>query len=233
MPPEDPEDILPIGEPSAEEVLADESLWAELRQKYEEQNQEIWALIWAGGVLAAYFSGEKRVAKASNIEWVEEGPSQTRAKKWFIERGLMFVQQVSDTDIVRLKNLVLEHWGENERTFARTVEDSPISDEARLRLMYRTETHTAHEGAAYQFAWETGHQFKRWHDTGDTRVREKHRKGAGISGMVLPIDQPFANGLLFPGEVGCRCWLEYFFESPSNPSVGRNVAPFTAPLAVA
>lgn len=58
---------------------------------------------------------------------------------------------------------------------------------------------------------------KRWVTVQDERVRDSH---AALHGVVVPVDQPFDNGLMFPGDpsgppeevYNCRCSLEWVEE---------------------
>lgn len=55
---------------------------------------------------------------------------------------------------------------------------------------------------------------KRWVTVQDERVRDSH---AALHGAVIPVDEPFGNGLMFPGDpsgppeevYNCRCTLEW------------------------
>lgn len=54
---------------------------------------------------------------------------------------------------------------------------------------------------------EAGVQKKQWFTMDDERVRDEHLANAAEG--AIPIDQPFGNGEMMPGEApNCRCWAE-------------------------
>lgn len=79
---------------------------------------------------------------------------------------------------------------------------------SRAELIARTETTTVYNGARHEsmlrYARESGERVeKSWLSSRDARVRDEHR--ALDDETWIPIDQPFANGLMAPGEPNCRC----------------------------
>lgn len=208
-----------------DEIDRDSEFWGDLQGKLEENNLALWQEVWLGGTLAAYHAGEKKAAqqleRQHNFlrlrgrrpaepprEWSLE---PNRSRKYFDERGLQFVKDLTDTDLTQLKSLIRENWNAGEEQFVRNIEDSPIADEARLKNIYRTETHVAHSAGAYQFAHESGAQFKQWLTAIDERTCELC---ADMDGQVRPIDQPYDNGQMYAeGHPGCRCTDLYFIES--------------------
>jgi len=222
-----PEEIL--AEITPEQVIADPGLWLDLKEQLTENNQTLWALLWGAGVWAAFNSGEKRASEEIGAEWVPE-LSLPRSKQYFLEHGLQFVTNMTEVDIAHLKNLIRENWGKNEREFKKNIEASKICAPSRLALIHRTEIHASHEGGAFRFALDNGAQWKQWHATGDKRTREAHML---LNGQVRPITQPFNNSEMVPSSPNCRCWLEYFTESPYAQGVSpHQIAPFIPPTAV-
>ena len=63
---------------------------------------------------------------------------------------------------------------------------------------------------------------KRWVTVQDERVRDSH---AALHGKVVPVDEPFGNGLMFPGDpsgppeevYNCRCSIEWVDTADSQP----------------
>lgn len=55
---------------------------------------------------------------------------------------------------------------------------------------------------------------KVWNTVKDDRVRDSH---AGMDGEAVPVDEPFSNGLMYPGDpsgppsetYNCRCWITW------------------------
>jgi hypothetical protein len=95
-----------------------------------------------------------------------------------------------------------------------------ISD-GRALLIAQTEAQSAY-GTARSFELEQmGVKTKIWVTSDDELVRSSHRQCAAEG--PIPIDQPFSNGLMFPGDpdsldagevINCRCYLERGDEEP-------------------
>jgi hypothetical protein len=86
----------------------------------------------------------------------------------------------------------------------------------RARVISRTETVAAANFGGITAARKTGLKMnKRWVNAKDKRVRELHKDQAqgGVGGEIVPLDQPFSNGLMHPGDpngsakqvIQCRC----------------------------
>lgn len=84
----------------------------------------------------------------------------------------------------------------------------------RARLITRTETTRATNFAGMAAAYETGYETqKQWIEVKDNRTRQTHRHGTGVGGELRDLDQPYGNGLFFPGDpnggakevCNCRC----------------------------
>lgn len=85
-------------------------------------------------------------------------------------------------------------------------------DRGRALLIARTETTSAAGGATLAGIREGGATKKGWLAVQDDRTRESH---AAVDGEVVGVDDPFSNGLLYPGDnaappeevCNCRCTL--------------------------
>lgn len=89
----------------------------------------------------------------------------------------------------------------------RLEERLPEANRERADLIARTELIRSSNGAALKQAQGSGVvRGKRWLSAGDGRVREAHQD---LDGTVVGIDEPFPNGLMFPGEPRCRCTLTW------------------------
>ncbi|WP_343702701.1 phage minor head protein [Chitinophaga sp.] len=86
----------------------------------------------------------------------------------------------------------------------------------RARVISRTETVAAANFGGITAARKTGLQMiKRWVNARDKRVREAHKDQAqgGVGGEMVPLEEPFSNGLMHPGDpkgeasqvIQCRC----------------------------
>ncbi|EYB67406.1 hypothetical protein DEIPH_ctg041orf0001 [Deinococcus phoenicis] len=70
----------------------------------------------------------------------------------------------------------------------------------------------AHQQSAEQLAAEFEVEMvKTWHTRIDGRERDEHR---AMDGETVPIDEPFSNGLMQPGEPNCRCVVTYVAKVP-------------------
>lgn len=87
---------------------------------------------------------------------------------------------------------------------------------ARSRVISRTETvGAANLGSVNAARQSKLKMVKRWVNAKDKRVRELHKDQAqgGVGGEVVPLEQPFSNGLMHPGDpkggaaevIQCRC----------------------------
>ena len=93
----------------------------------------------------------------------------------------------------------------------------------------RTETIGAQNAGAFAAARASGViGAKEWLTQGDDRVRDTH---AAIDGQRIPMDQPFDNGLQYPGDqsgpasevVNCRCTLLFHAGSAHEIPAGRQL----------
>lgn len=99
---------------------------------------------------------------------------------------------------------------------ARSMVDDKDIPLLRARVISRTETVAAANFGGLTAARKTGLKMnKRWVNARDSRVRELHRDQSqgGVGGEVVPLEQPFSNGLMTPGDpkgsaaqvIQCRC----------------------------
>lgn len=113
-------------------------------------------------------------------------------------------------DVTRIVQGSLEQ-GETMRGLAQQLRDSFTFSRDRSKLVARTETCRAWNGAQQrslsEFQQESGKPcFKVWLTAQDDRVRPEHEE---MEGEQRGIDEEFSNGLMAPGEPNCRCTLIY------------------------
>jgi hypothetical protein len=136
------------------------------------------------------------------------------------ERSYAFWENVSETTVERLREVlmlgVIGEWSDStlEEEIVKIFDDVLVGDTPRARKIARTETTMAVNGA-FQLGYEqTGLvRGKLWLTSEDARVRPTHA-GCQAQGEV-PLDKPFSNGLMYPGDpkgavkeiVNCRCVL--------------------------
>lgn len=89
--------------------------------------------------------------------------------------------------------------------------DRNLSAPWRARRIIETEHHAGFQAVGVEAAAASGRQRKTWRTAGDEKVRPSHR---ALSGVTIAIDAVFWNGLSFPSDPNCRCWLEFSGEGP-------------------
>lgn len=85
--------------------------------------------------------------------------------------------------------------------------------------------HLAWQGAMDRGDLDPGSVTKRWSGTLDTRERDSHLR---LEGETVPFNQPFRNGLMFPGDLSgppaevfnCRCIAIYSRTGTAKPGAG-------------
>lgn len=87
----------------------------------------------------------------------------------------------------------------------------------RLKLIARTEVQSAQNEGSHHTLQEYGVRYKQWLTVGDDRVRgndpQDRYDHVELHGQVVRVDEPFSNGLMYPGErtgdigewINCRC----------------------------
>lgn len=100
----------------------------------------------------------------------------------------------------------------------------------RLKLIARTEVQSAQNEGSHQTLQEYGVRYKQWLTVGDDRVRGNNPTDeydhVYLHGQVVRVDEPFSNGLMYPGErtgdigewINCRCR-----ERPYIPKKGEHI----------
>ncbi len=135
-----------------EEILDNEELWDSLRKKLALNNKQLWETIWRTGGESAFQLGSKRVAKELGITW-EDIPF--RGQQYYLLHGEKLTEQLTETDLSGLRNLIKEHWGIGEKAFASKVDDQ-VASPVRLKNIYRTEIHYSNEYAGLHQALDAG-----------------------------------------------------------------------------
>lgn len=176
----------------------------------------------AGAVTNLYIDAAKRAKKKYVLtKSLDDGGTD------FINRVLQYLKSflldkvvipVSDTtkEFIdkALEKAVSKGWGV-EKT-VKFLETNPIT-KVRARLIVRTESVRATNYAQLTAADDETYQIeKSWIAIEDLRTRVSHSH-AGVDGQVQDLDEPFTNGLLFPGDpnadaaevCNCRCTMGY------------------------
>ena len=78
------------------------------------------------------------------------------------------------------------------------------------RRIAQTELNTTRNYVQYAHLLEDNMEYKTWHAAHDSRTRKSH---LDVDGEIVPINEPFSNGLMYPGDkngrieewINCRC----------------------------
>lgn len=107
--------------------------------------------------------------------------------------------------------------GETIQALRKRLEELPAFNRERAKLVARTETTRAWNGAQRRALadWEKDQDegtltFKEWLDSMDPRVRPEHR---ALRGEKRRVDEPYSNGLQEPSEPNCRCTQLFSIET--------------------
>jgi SPP1 gp7 family putative phage head morphogenesis protein len=113
--------------------------------------------------------------------------------------------------------------GDTVRQLTQRLEGLPEFSRDRARLVARTETTRAWNGAQrrsmseYSRSHEDKLVHKVWVSSRDDRVRDEHRE---LDGQQQLVDELFTNGLQQPGEPNCRCTLVYQITDTATAGAG-------------
>lgn len=154
-------------------------------------------------------------------------------KKYLLENVVNPISQTTIDHIETvLQEAIREGWGVDKAV--KELEDSDIT-KRRARMIVRTETVKAANFTQLSAAdMEDYEMEKQWIAVEDNRTRRSHSH-AGVDGERVDLDQPFSNGLMFPGDpkgdaaevINCRCTLGYFAKRDLN---GKLIPKKTPPL---
>ena len=174
------------------------------------------------GKMTYTLSGKKSV-KAAGTEFSE---NTNRAVDWITGSGTKKIKWINDytrdeiNGIISTgadKGQVVDEVAANIHDMFTAWADTGTPTVARAMLIARTEGTGAfgfaHQEGARQAAEMLGVEgvTKTWITAADSRVRESH---AAMGGETVPIDEPYSNGLMYPGDqseadaaevVNCRC----------------------------
>jgi hypothetical protein len=172
------------------------------------KNQRIWHVVWAAIAAHAWLTGyaRGRAIERPKLQDVIQ-LRNPEAKRYFETRGPEFVKTMTDTDLVRLNDLVVEGWGVSEEEFIGHVRESYLCSDSRLMAIYRNEAHLAEVAAIMLVAAGLGKKTKRW------RIRDGNACQAckDMDGEVACLDEEYSCGTMTAHlHPSCRCFDEYF-----------------------
>lgn len=175
-----------------------------------EKNENISQIVLNEYSLREFKAGAREVAKQLNIPFSKYDWNDG-AQEHFEKHGLRLVKQMSQTDLDSLRDRIQYDFNLDPKAFAKKYAESYSCSPARLERIKRTEAHTEGQAGGYNFAQQAGATEKTWncHPRGKW-PRATHR---AVWHETVPMDKPFSNGLMWPSEPNCRCYLTYGFGS--------------------
>lgn len=185
-------------------------VYDKLLQAAIEKNENISQIVLNEYSLREFKEGARAVAKQLNIPFSRYDWNEG-AQAHFQEHGLKLVRQMSQTDLDSLRDRIQYDFALNPKDFAKKFAESYSCSPARLERIKRTETHTEGQAGGHNFAGQAECQWKQWmcHPRGKW-PRPSHR---AVWYEVAEYAKPFSNGLEWPSEVNCRCYLLYFLDA--------------------
>lgn len=143
-----------------------------------------------------------------------------RAKAWITRKVFKFAYEVNQTTEQQLRAAILDSLaaGDAIPAIKKAVERIfGYAEGYRNERIARTETIGATNYGAFEAIKQSGLKCKKeWVATLDERTRDRH---AEMDGETAELDQPFSNGLMFPGDpdgppeeiINCRCTEVHIF----------------------
>lgn len=134
-------------------------------------------------------------------------------ESWLDLKANVFMKQINETTFGKLKSEFSDSFANNEdrgQLIKRVKETYGDISKGRANVIARTETHGITQEGTIQGYKQAEMPIKIWVAVIDSATRESH---AGIDGEEVPLDYPFSNGLMFPGDpngdadevINCRC----------------------------
>jgi HK97 family phage portal protein len=125
------------------------------------------------------------------------------------------IVRIDDTIEKQLRESLVEGLkaGEGIPELSRRVETIMDASRSRAETISRTETNNAFSAGRVEGARQAGVSRMEWLSARDSSVRDTHAPGTGVDGEVRALDEPFSNGLRYPGDsvgpasevINCRC----------------------------
>lgn len=174
-----------------------------------EKNENISQIVLNEYRLREFKAGAREVAAQLNIPFSKYDWNEG-AQAHFQEHGLQLVKNMSQTDLDSLRDRIQYDFNLDPKAFAKKFADSYSCSEARLARIKRTETHTENQAGGHHFAGLADCEWKQWmcHPRGKW-PRQTHR---AVWYEVVAYSKAFSNGLMWPSEPNCRCYLLYFID---------------------
>jgi hypothetical protein len=174
-----------------------------------EKNENISQIILNNDSLRAFKEGAREVAAQLNIPFSKYDWNDG-AQAHFDKHGLELVKQMSQTDLDSLRERIQYDFSLDPVAFAKKYAESYSCSPARLKRIKRTEAHTESQAGGHNFAGLAECEFSQWmcHPRA-IWPRATHR---AVWYEIVAYGKAFSNGLMYPSEPNCRCYLLYFLD---------------------
>jgi hypothetical protein len=182
-------------------------LYNRLKAASLEKNWEVAKIVVNEEQLIELKQGAREVAKQLGVEFSEFDWNPV-AQKYMKDEGFKLVKTLSKTDLDRIVPIIQQHFGLNERTFAKRFRENYPCSEGRMKTIFRTEKFRAINGGGDALAKEAGATTKIWQHSTGPNPRKQH---VAMTGETVKIDKAFSNGEQWPGLPNCRCRVDYSF----------------------
>lgn len=134
-------------------------------------------------------------------------------QSWILNRADIFLRRINDTTFKELSQAFADSLAaeEGREGLINRIQNTYGNiNKARAGLIARTEVHNSTQYGTIQGYKQGGLTIKIWVAVMDGATRDSH---AAVDGEERPIDRPFSNGLMFPGDpngpaeevINCRC----------------------------
>ncbi len=171
--------------------------------------------IIAGHAVSAYLKGSAEMVSfgktLKGLDIVFEGPPMKQAIDYANKYAARMVKDMDAETKDRLAKVIGDAI-KNKRGIDGLARDirHEFDDMTKVRsqLIARTETNEALSSGSFERGKAMGVTGKSWLTVGDDKVRPEHRRNEAAG--VIPYDQPFPSGDMFPPGVNgfnCRCTL--------------------------
>lgn len=157
----------------------------------------------------AFNTGAKSIEQNFGITAVRA----PRLTDYLRQQGLKRVRGINETTRDKIASALADgiEAGESTAQLVKRIQQHlPDMQAERAAAIATSEAHTSMQAGSFAQMQYGGCTTKTWITAGDEDVRDSHRSQNGVT---VPIDQPFPNGLMYPGDpsgspgeiINCRC----------------------------
>ena len=164
----------------------------------------------------------KRASIGVNEEWVKE--VKAYLDKYLLNKAVLPISEYSRQRILEVLQQGIDE-GLGSREIIAKLKGLEDVNKLRAMRIVRTET-TRASNFGHMMGVNTSEYYytKEWIAVDDARTRRTHRHGSGVDGEKVGFEQPFSNGLMYPGDpnggasetVNCRCTVGFRVKRDAN-----------------